>query len=108
MGKFARFLGLSFISSSTLFRFQRLYCLPVISEWWKWQKGILQNKLRGKKIVVSGDGQCHSPGYSAKDLCYFLMEMETDYIIDLHIADKRQTDLKSVNMEREALRIILN
>ena len=58
--------------------------------------------------MVSGDGQCDSPGYSAKHLCYFLMEMETDYIIDLHIADKRQTDLKSVNMEREALRIILN
>ena len=36
------------------------------------------------------------------------MEMETDYIIDLHISDKRQTDLKSVNMEREALKIILN
>ncbi len=57
-------------------------------------------------MVVSG--QCDSPGYSAKNLCYFLMGMETDYIIDLHIADKRQTDLKSVNMEREALRVILN
>ena len=34
--------------------------------------------------------------------------METDFIIDLHIADKRQTDLKSTNMEREALKIILN
>ena len=36
------------------------------------------------------------------------MEMETDFIIDLHIADQRQTDLKSTNMEREALKIILN
>ena len=109
MEKFARFLGLSFISSSTFFRFQRLSCLPVINEWWEWKKGFLQKKLKGKKIVVSGDGQCDSPGYSAKNLCYFLMEMEIDYIIDLiHIADKRQADLKSVNMEREALKIILN
>ncbi|CAB4005542.1 Hypothetical predicted protein [Paramuricea clavata] len=108
MEKFARFLGLSFISSSTFFRFQRLYCLPVINEWWEWHKGFLQNKLRGKKIVVSGDGHCDSPGYSPKNLCYFLMEMETDYIIDLHIAEKTQTDLKSANMEREALKIILN
>ena len=58
--------------------------------------------------MVSGDGQCDYPRYSAKNLCYFLMEMETYYIIDLHIADKKQTDLKSVNMEREALKIILN
>jgi hypothetical protein len=70
-----------------------------------WHKGFLQNKLRGT-IVVSGDGQCDSPGYSAKNLCYFLMEMETDYIIDLQIADKRQTDLKSVNMEHEALNVL--
>ncbi|CAB4028463.1 Hypothetical predicted protein [Paramuricea clavata] len=35
MEKFARFLGLSFISSSTFFPFQRLYCLPVINEWWE-------------------------------------------------------------------------
>ena len=54
MDKFARFLGLSFISSSTFFRFQRFYCLPVINEWWEWHKGFLQNKLSGKKIVVSG------------------------------------------------------
>lgn len=107
MEKFARFLGLSFISSSTFFRFQRLYCLPVINEWWEWQKALLQSKLKGKKIVVSGDGQCDSPGYSAKNLCYFLMEMETDFIIDLYIADKRQTDLKSTNMERVALKTIL-
>ena len=34
--------------------------------------------------------------------------METDFIINLHIDDKRQTDLKSTNMEREVLKIILN
>lgn len=105
--QFARFLGLSFISSSSFFRFQKHYCIPVVDEWWKWQQSKVQSKLKGKNLVVSGDGQCDSPGYSAKNLCYYLMEMDTSYIIDLQIMDKRQTGLKSPNMERDALKIIL-
>lgn len=105
--QFSRILGLPFISKSSFFRYQRLYCVPVVNEWWKWQQEVIMKDLKGKELIVSGDGQCDSPGHSAKNLCYFMMEMETSYIIDLEILDKRHTDLKSANMEREALRIIL-
>lgn len=54
-----------------------------------------------------GDGQCDSPGFTAKNLCYFLMEMTTGYIIDLEVLDKREVELKSVNMEKRALQNIL-
>ena len=67
----------------------------------------MQSELKEKDVVVSGDGQCDSPGHFAKNLCYFLMEMDTSYIIDLQIVDKRETNLKSSNMEREALKLIL-
>ena len=67
----------------------------------------MQSQLKEKDVVVSGDGQCDSPGHSAKNLCYFLMEIDTSYIIDLQIVDKRETNLKSSNMEREALKLIL-
>ena len=104
---FAHFLGLSFISSSTFFRYQRLYCVPVINNWWAWQQGVVTSELRGKELVVCGDGQCDSPGHSAKNLCYFLMEMTSDFIVDLEIQDKRHSDLKSSNMERNALKNVL-
>ena len=54
-----------------------------------------------------GDGQCDSPGFTAKNLCYFLMEMTTGYIIDLEVLDKREEELKSVNMDKRALQNIL-
>lgn len=37
-----------------------------------------------------------------KNLCYYLMEMTTSYIIDVEVTDKRQVDMRSANMEKEA------
>lgn len=105
--RFAKFLGLAFASSSTFCRAQRVYCIPAINEWWTWQQGIINQELQGHDVVVMGDGQCDSPGFTAKNLCYFLMEMTTGYIIDLEVLDKREVELKSVNMEKKALENIL-
>ena len=55
-----------------------------------------------------GDGQCDSPGFTAENLCYVLMEITTGYIIDLEVLDKREVELKSVNMEERALQNILD
>ena len=46
----ANFLGLSFISDSTFYRMQ---------------------EFLDKPVIVCGDGQCDSPGHTAKNLCYF-------------------------------------
>lgn len=54
-----------------------------------------------------GDGQCDSPGFTAKNLRYFLMEMTTGYIIDLEVLDKREVELRSVIMEKRVLQNIL-
>ena len=35
------------------------------------------------------------------------MEMTTSFIIDLEVLDKRETQMKSVNMEKQALQNIL-
>ena len=105
--RFSKFLGLSFVSSSTFCRAQRVYLVPAINEWWIWQQGIINQELQGQNLVVVGDGQCDSPGFTAKNLCYFLMEMTTGFIIDLEVLDKREVDLKSVNMEKKALENIL-
>ena len=105
--RFAKFLGLSFVSRSTFCRAQRVYCIPAINEWWTWQQGIINQELQGQNVVVVGDGQCDSPGFTAKNLCYFMMEITTGYIIDLEVLDKREVELKSVNMEKRALENIL-
>ena len=55
---FAEFMGLSFISPSTFFRVQKLYCIPAIEEWWQWMRGELVVEFKNEELVVSGDGQC--------------------------------------------------
>ena len=66
-------------------------------------RGELIEQFRGEKLVLCGDGQCDSPGFSAKNLCYFLMELVSEYILEVEVVDKRHVDMKSTGMEKKAL-----
>ena len=78
--KLAKSLGLAFISDSTFYRMQRLYLIPAVNEWWNWQREQLLKDWVGKEVIVCGDGQCDSTGHTAKNLCYFLMELVSRYV----------------------------
>ena len=57
-------------------------------------------KASGKDIVVSGDGQIDSPGFSAKYCTYTLMDIDLYYILDVKVVDVRHAQLKSSVMEK--------
>ena len=38
-------------------------------------------QFANEDLTVCGDGQCDSPGFSAKNLCYYIMEMIAGYVI---------------------------
>ena len=71
-------------------------------------RGELIKEFSGKDMVLGGDGQCDSPGFNAKNLCYFMMEAESNYILDIEVLDKRHVGLISTNMEKEAVLRSLN
>jgi hypothetical protein len=102
--RMARFYGLEFLAKSTYHRFQRLYLIPEVNEWWSWMRQEILDEFAGKDIVVGGDGQCDSPGFNAKNLCYFMVENSTNYTIGIEILDKRHVGLISTNMERKAVK----
>ncbi|XP_028406802.1 uncharacterized protein LOC114529244 [Dendronephthya gigantea] len=102
--RLAKFLNLEFVSKSSYYRFQRLYLIPEINNWWNWMKSELITEFAGKDIVVGGDGQCDSPGFNAKNLCYFTVEVDSNYILDIEVLDKRHVGLISTNMEKEAVK----
>ena len=104
MERFAKFLNLEFLSKSSYYRFQRLYLIPEINDWWCWMRRELIGEFSGQKIVVGGDGQCDSPGFNAKNLCYFIVEVNSNYILDIEVLDKRHVGLISTNMEKEAVK----
>ena len=99
--RLAESMNLAFVSKSLYFRIQRVYLLPAVDEWWGWMRGQLMDEFRGQEVVCSGDGQCDSPDFSAKNLCYFIMEVSSKYIFQVQIVDKRHVGLVSSNMEVE-------
>ena len=54
--------------------------------------------------MFCGDGRCDSPGKSAKYCTYSMMESESNKISHIETIDKREVNLKSPNMEREAFK----
>ena len=57
--------------------------------------------------VFPGDGRNDSPGHSAKYCTYSLMEQTTQRVVAVAFVDKRETALKSPNMELLGLKKII-
>ena len=102
--RLAKFLNLEFLSKSSYYRLQRLYVIPEVNDWWCWMRKEILREFSGQDVVVGGDGQCDSPGFNAKNLCYFLVEVNSNYILDIEVLDKRHVGLISTNMEKEAVK----
>jgi len=66
------------------------------------QERIIQG-LHDKRVILSGDGHCDSPGKCAKYCTYSLMDISNNAIVYVETIDKREVQLKSPNMEREGL-----
>ncbi|CAB3983503.1 Hypothetical predicted protein [Paramuricea clavata] len=101
--RMAKFLNLQFLSKTTYYRYQRLYLIPEINRWWSEMRSDLLKEFYEKDVVIGGDGQCDSPGFNAKNLCYFMVEVNSNCILDIEILDKRHVGLISTNMEKEAV-----
>ena len=99
-----KFLNLQFLSKSSYYRFQRLHLIPEINDWWCWLRKEIIQEFLGQDAVVGGDGQCDSPGFNAKNLCYFMVEINSNLILDIEVLDKRHVGLISTNMEKEAVK----
>ena len=104
VNRLAKFLNLQFLSKSSYYRFQRLYLIPEINDWWCWMRKEIIQEFLGQDVVVGGDCQCDSPGFNAKNLCYFMVEINSNLILDIEVLDKRHVGLISTNMEKEAVK----
>lgn len=90
---------ISMFSKATFLRHQRKLCIPVINEWWDWMQNVAQNDIGARPCQIAGDGQCDSPGFSAKYMCYSLQDIASKYIIHMEFMDKRMRDKVSTRME---------
>lgn len=100
-----RFLNLKLVSRVTFYRHQKKFLLPAIECTWQHHQAELLDGLSSEQsgVVLAGDGRNDSPGNSAKFCAYSLMDTNSEHIIHVEIVDKRETQLKSPNMEKLAL-----
>ncbi|XP_069801268.1 uncharacterized protein [Dendropsophus ebraccatus] len=98
------------ICDDAYYRFQRNVMFPTIDNCWMEEQKRLISELGKRPVCVVGDGQCDTPGHSAKYCVYSLMDVTTNRIISYNI-QQLHTGVSSVNLEKisckEALDYIL-
>ena len=79
-------LNLQFFTDSVFYDTQAKYLFPVANEAWEAESRHQINKLTSREVVnLSGDGQCDSPGHSAKYGTYTLMDEDTGNVIAFNV-----------------------
>ena len=94
---FAKSLELGFFSKSS---FQKHYQFQQIHSFWTHMQKEMFKNLEDKSVKVSGDGQMDSPGHSAKNCIYILMEVDSNYILHVEVVNVRHSQLESACMEK--------
>lgn len=91
-------LGSPCISTPAFNRIRKVWLFPVIYRNFVSRKAAIVEKLKASnvKLVLSGDGQYDSPGFSAKFCTYSIMNCDTNEVIDFCVIQKGQftTDLE--------------
>ena len=79
---FFKHLNLASISERLYSLIQRTYLLPSIFSLWAEHQKALLCSLRGKLLVLGGDGRCDTPGFCAKYGSYTIMDLDKNKIVD--------------------------
>ncbi|XP_052410122.1 uncharacterized protein LOC127956322 [Carassius gibelio] len=96
-----KFMNMRMVNPSTHYTIQETYCVDPIKDFWEEKRSEAISRLKGKDVVLLGDGRNDSPGHSAQYCSYTTMELDSKEIIHVATVDKRQTNWNSNIMEKE-------
>ena len=101
-----KFMNIGMVNKKAFHNISHKYSAPQIQSFWQdlQNKNIEKAKEQLEGVVVFGDARMDSPGHTAACCTYTLMEYTTKDILSVVVVDKRETELKSPNMEREGLK----
>ena len=86
VSEFLRFSQVTFISNDTFYEIQRTILQPVINEFWQLDNNrVIEKAKRENGVKLSGDGQCDSPGHSAKYGIYSFLNQSTNEIVSFRL-----------------------
>ncbi|XP_077345647.1 uncharacterized protein LOC143989399 [Lithobates pipiens] len=93
------FTGIAMFGKSSFHLSQQRFIFPAIDLHWRKDQQEVRNMLAGKPLFLVGDGQCDSPGFSAKYCTYTFMEQRSKKIVDMEVVQVTQST-SSVAMEK--------
>lgn len=82
---FFKHLNLASISTRLYSLIQKTYLLPSIFSLWGQHQKALLSSLKGKLLVLGGDGRCDTPGFCAKYGSYTIMDLDKNKIVDTNL-----------------------
>ena len=91
--------NLLFIGRTSFQKLENDFVIPSIHKMYTQQKDIITDALRNKPLIVSGDGRCDSPGFSAKYCTYTIMESQTSAILGFNVIQVTEAEHSSSKME---------
>lgn len=97
------FLKIPFITARHFFNYQKYYFHPAIKNQWLSKQNDIISKLKGKKISVTGDARCDTPGHNAKYSSYTLLDIMSKKIVNFQLVQSNETK-NSNAMELEGLK----
>ena len=82
-----KFMNVASISERTFYRHASSYLNPVVIQQWKGhQQDLLDSFLeKDDGLILTGDGRCDSPGYSAKFGSFTLIEQKINRVVDFQL-----------------------
>lgn len=93
-------LNMPIVTDGTFTDLSKVHVYPVIDDWSQCMQEALFSFIGDKPIALAGDGRADSPGFSAQ-FCLYSFEYG-EYVLHSELVDKRETQLKSTNMEKLA------
>ena len=100
---------MNFVNKDEFYKVQDKLIFPTINEHYeKQQKAVLEEiKKQGKAIDLCGDGRSDSPGHNAKYRTYFLMDENSEKIVDFSLVYVGEVSSSNA-MENEGCQRSLN
>jgi hypothetical protein len=104
--EFSRILEIPMISGVTFYELANRWLYPVIlREFTRLRTEIITELRVAKNLVLCGDAQFDSPGFSAKFCTYTIMNCENDQVVDTLVIQKGQYDGE---LEKQGCKELLN
>ena len=91
--RFCKFVNFGKPSPSSFYRNQRLYAISTIEQHYiETRNDIISETKKQKEVVICGDCQLDSPGWSATKGTYTFMNYNSKKMINMEFRDKQEVE----------------